>query len=68
MEQALRMKTINPNLHYHAGMIYAKAGNNEKAASELKFALSENQYLTPLTMDDAKSTLLKLEAKTADAK
>jgi len=65
IEQALRMKSINPNLHYHAGMIYAKAGNNEKAASELKFALSENQYLTPLTMDDAKMTLVKLEGKTA---
>src|SRR5439155_8449682 len=25
IEQALRMKTINPNLHYHAAMIYAKA-------------------------------------------
>jgi tetratricopeptide (TPR) repeat protein len=68
MEQALRMKTINPNLHYHAGMIYAKAGNNDKAASELKLALSENQYLMPLTVDDAKSTLLKLEGKTAEVK
>ncbi|MFI5264012.1 MAG: tetratricopeptide repeat protein [Candidatus Kapaibacterium sp.] len=68
MEQALRMKTINPNLHYHAGMIYAKAGNTENAARELKFALNENQYLTPLTMDEAKTTLLKLEGKTAYAK
>jgi len=68
IEQAMRMKTINPNLHYHAGMIYAKAGNTEKAASELKFALNENQYLTPLTMDDAKTTLMKLEGKTADAR
>ena len=68
IEQAMRMNTINPNLHYHAGMIYAKAGNSEKAVSELKFALNENQYLTPITMDNAKSTLLKLEGKTAEAK
>jgi tetratricopeptide (TPR) repeat protein len=67
IEQALRMKTVNPNLHYHAGMIYAGKGNTEKAVSELKFALTENQYLTPITMEEAKLTLLKLEGKTADA-
>ena len=68
IEQALRMKTVNPNLHYHAGMIYAKAGNNEKAASQLKFALNENQYLTPLSMADAQGTLLSLGGKTAEAR
>ena len=67
IEQAMRMKTINPNLHYHAGMIYAKAGNKEKAISELHFALQENQYLTPLTMQEAHTTLASLEGKTAEA-
>ena len=67
IEQAMRMKTINPNLHYHAGMIYAKAGNKEKAISELHFALAENQYLTPLTMQEAHTTLASLEGKTAEA-
>jgi tetratricopeptide (TPR) repeat protein len=67
IEQAMKMKTINPNLHYHAGMIYAKAGNKEKAISELQFALTENQYLTPLTMQEAHTTLASLEGKTAEA-
>ncbi len=68
IEQAMRMKTLNPNLHYHAGMIYAKAGNKEKAISELKYAINENQYLTPLTMQDAHTTLGSLDGKTSDAK
>ena len=68
IEQAMRMKTLNPSLHYHAGMIYAKAGNKEKAITELKFALNENQYLTPITVNDAQTTLTRLQANTADAK
>jgi tetratricopeptide (TPR) repeat protein len=68
IEHALHMKTINPNLHFHAGMIYAKVGNKEKAAAELKFALNENRYLSPLTTDEAHSTLLSLEGKTAEAR
>jgi len=68
IEQAMRMKTLNPVLHYHAGMIYAKAGNKDKAITELKFALNENQYLTPLTVNDAQTTLTNLESKTAEAK
>ncbi len=67
IEKAMRMKTINPNLHYHAGMIYAKAGNKEKAISELKMALSENQYLTPITVADANATLTSLDGKTSQA-
>jgi tetratricopeptide (TPR) repeat protein len=68
IEQAMRMKTINPVLHYHAGMIYAKAGNKEKAISELRFALAENPYLTPLSVADAQTTFTTLGANTASAK
>ncbi|MFI5264062.1 MAG: tetratricopeptide repeat protein [Candidatus Kapaibacterium sp.] len=68
IEQAMRMKTLNPSLHYHAGMIYAKAGNKEKAITELKYALNEDPYLTPITVNDAHTTLTTLEANTAEAK
>jgi len=66
IEQALQMKSINSNLHYHAGMIYAKADNSEKAISELKSALNEN--LAVIAQSDAQSELLKLEGKTAELK
>jgi len=68
IEQAMRMKTVNPLLHYHAGMIYAKAGDKEKAIGELKFALNENPFLTPMTVADAHSALSALEGITAEAR
>lgn len=68
IEKALAVKSLNASLHYHAGMIYAKAGNKEKAISELKTALSENPYLTPLTIASATAELSSLDNKTAEAR
>ena len=68
IEKALAVKSLNASFHYHAGMIYAKAGNKEKAISELKTALTENPYLTPLTVASATAELSSLDNKTADAR
>ena len=67
IEEAMIMKALNPILHYHAGMIYTKTGNKLKAISELSLAMNENQYLSPITLESAKSTLASLQSKTASS-
>ncbi|MEO5929385.1 MAG: tetratricopeptide repeat protein, partial [Candidatus Kapaibacterium sp.] len=57
IEQAMRFKSDNPILHYHAGMIYTAAGNKGKAASELRAALRDNPYMNILYADDARKAL-----------
>lgn len=66
IEQALRMKSINPNVHYHAGMIYSRAGNTEKASNELKLALDGSQ-LPPVAAQEAYANYMAMN-KTAEAK
>lgn len=62
IEQAMRLKTDNAQLYFHAGMIYSSAGNTTKAVELLKRALQRNPYLTPLTRTDATNTLSTLRA------
>jgi tetratricopeptide (TPR) repeat protein len=66
IEKAMRMKTLNPNLHYHAAMIYAKAGDSIKAQSEIMLAVSGSQ-LPPIAAQDAENLWASLK-KTAEAK
>jgi tetratricopeptide (TPR) repeat protein len=61
MERALRLKTDNATMYYHAGMIYFGAGDKAKATEFLEKALSRNPYLTPLTLEEAKKTLASLK-------
>lgn len=60
IEKAMRLKTNNPTLHYHAGLIYAAMQNTAKAKEQLGLALAENSYLTVLTADSARTMLNQL--------
>jgi len=48
IEQALKLGTKDPLLYYHAGMIYQKTGQNEKAKQYLDYALKINPKLNEL--------------------
>jgi tetratricopeptide (TPR) repeat protein len=45
---ALKLGTKDPLLYYHAGMIFSKLGENEKAKPYLEYALKINPRLTEL--------------------
>lgn len=62
IEEALRLNTLDPRLHYHAGMIYNKLGDTTRARKHLKTALSLNTFLDPLKVQVAKQTLQSIKA------
>jgi len=57
IEQALRLGTKDPRLHYHAGMIYHALGDRQNAARHLKLALETNAAFDVLEADAARRTL-----------
>jgi len=61
MSQALKLSTQDAKLHYHAGMIYHRLGEKEKAREHLGRALSINPYFHIFFADTAKHTLVELE-------
>lgn len=52
IQQALRLGTKDPLMSYHAGKIYEKLNQNEKAKDYLDFALKINPFYSKLYSDD----------------
>lgn len=61
VRQALKLGTQDAKLHYHAGMIYHRLGEKEKAKEHLRRALSINPHFHIFFADNAKRTLVELE-------
>jgi tetratricopeptide (TPR) repeat protein len=61
VSQALKLGTQDSKLHYHAGMIYHRLGEKEKARVHLRRALSINPRFHIFFADNAKRTLVELE-------
>jgi tetratricopeptide (TPR) repeat protein len=59
--QALKLGTQDAKLHYHAGMIYQRVGEKEKAREHLRRALSINPHFHIFFADNAKRALVELE-------
>jgi tetratricopeptide (TPR) repeat protein len=57
IEQALRLGTKDPHIHYHAGMIYHALGDRQKASHHLKLALETNAAFDVLQSEVARRTL-----------
>lgn len=60
MKKALRQNTPDPELHFHAGMIAAKAGERSAAERHLQLALAMNPRFHPLHAPVAHATLAAL--------
>lgn len=63
IDEALRLKTRDPRLFYHAGMIAAANGDNQKAADYLKQSLEINPNFDVLQANAAKEKLTELKVK-----
>lgn len=63
IDEALRLKTRDPRLFYHAGMIAAANGDNQKGADYLKQALEINPNFDVLQANIAKEKLNELKVK-----
>jgi tetratricopeptide (TPR) repeat protein len=61
VSQALKLGTQDAKLHYHAGMIYQRVGEKEKAQEHLGRALSINPHFHIFFADNAKRALAELE-------
>jgi tetratricopeptide (TPR) repeat protein len=59
-EQALRLDTKDALLLFHAGMIYERLGDKEKAKKYLHRAIDLNPYFHLLFADVARATLMEL--------
>jgi tetratricopeptide (TPR) repeat protein len=63
IERALRLGTRDPRMLYHAGMIYAAAGDARKAGEYLRLALEINPGFDVLQSDAARQALATLAAR-----
>ncbi len=63
IKEALRMKTKDAKLMYHAGMLYAAAGRSAEASTYLKRALSIQPHFHPLYAGEAEKMIRKTTAK-----
>jgi tetratricopeptide (TPR) repeat protein len=63
MDEALRLGTRDPRLLYHAGLIAAAGGENQKAANYLKQALEINPFFDVLQAEIAREKLNSLNGK-----
>ena len=52
IKQALRLGTKNPLMYFHAGKIYEKTGQPDKAKEYLDFALKINPYYETLSLQN----------------
>lgn len=59
-QEALRLGTKDALLHFHAGMIAAKVGDKEVAATHLQTALAINPHFSPLYGPVAQDALTEL--------
>jgi tetratricopeptide (TPR) repeat protein len=60
VSQALKLGTQDAKLHYHAGMIYQRLGEKEKARQHLSRALTINPHFHIFFADNAKRILEEL--------
>jgi tetratricopeptide (TPR) repeat protein len=58
--EAMKLGTQDANLYYHAGMIYYRLGQKERAQEYLEHALALNPHFSLLQSDRAKETLAEL--------
>ena len=63
IEQALRLGTRDAKLFFHAGMIYARLGERDKARQFLRRALATNPHFHVLHSEVAERTLEDLDAR-----
>jgi tetratricopeptide (TPR) repeat protein len=63
ISHALEQGTKDPQLLFHAGMIYEKAGDSARAKSYLQRALALNPHFHPLNSGTATETLARLAQK-----
>ena len=63
IDKALQPGSKEARLHYHAGMIYLKLDNTDKARAHLEQALATNPRFGVLDADEARLALSKLPAK-----
>ena len=63
IDEAMRLKTLDPRLLYHAGMIAIASGDNQKGADYLKQAIAINPYFDILQAEVAKEKLANLKGK-----
>jgi tetratricopeptide (TPR) repeat protein len=61
VSQALKLGTQDAKLHYHAGMIYHRLGEKEKAREHLRQALSINPHFHIFFADNAIRMLAELD-------
>jgi len=61
IREALRMKTKDAKLFYHAGMIYVAAGRPAEAKTFLKTALAIQPHFHPVFAGNAEETIRKIE-------
>lgn len=67
-QKSLSLGTRDAKLFFHAGMIYYKLGDNDKAKEYLGEALSINPYFHVIYSDVTKNTLKEIESKSSSAK
>ena len=60
VSKALKLGTQDAKLHYHAGMIYQRLGEKEKAREHLSRALTINPHFHIFFADNAKRALEEL--------
>lgn len=60
LSHALSQGTKDPQLFFHAGMIYAGLGDSAKAKGFLQHALLINPHFNPVYAETARQTLVKL--------
>ena len=67
MMEALRLGTRDAKLFFHAGMIFYRLGDIEKATHYLERALATNPHFHLLQADVARATLKELESSSRRA-
>jgi len=65
IQQALRLGTKNALMHYHAGMIYNRLGDSEKAGAHLRMAMSINPHFSVRYEPTARQLLVELQPRIA---
>jgi len=63
MEKALKLGTRDAKLFFHAGTIYHRLGEKEKALDYLRRSMATNPYFHPLFAEKAAQTLKQLERR-----
>ncbi|MEO8168512.1 MAG: tetratricopeptide repeat protein, partial [bacterium] len=62
IENALRLGTRNPVLHYHAGIIFKAVGERGKSAAELEKAIHINPFIHILYRDSIQQALASMSS------